>query len=100
MVSEKKIFEYFLKIYPFILPRQPIKLCDLVISRVKHGGLLLHFCKKKYSNIPNDSAEIVNFHFFHRKVADVADDITHHELSFLLETPKLFFNRILMYFEH
>ena len=30
----------------------------------------------------------------------LADDITHHELSFLLETPKLFFNRILIYFEH
>ena len=31
---------------------------------------------------------------------EVADDNTHQELSFLLETPKQIFNRILMYFEH
>ena len=52
-------------------PRQPIKLSDLDKSRMKHGGLhggLLnkYFCKKK-SNIPNDLAEIVNFHFSHYK---------------------------------
>ena len=34
---------------------------------MKHGGLLnKYFCKKK-SNIPNDLAEIVNFHFSHYK---------------------------------
>ena len=34
---------------------------------MKHGGLLIkHFCEKK-SNIPNDSAEIVNFHLAHYK---------------------------------
>ena len=43
-------------------PRQPIKLSDLDKSRMKHGGLL-----KKNSNIPNDLAEIVNFHFSHYK---------------------------------
>ena len=48
-------------------PRQPIKLSDLDKSRLKHGGLLnKYFCKKK-SNIPNDLAEIVNFHFSHYK---------------------------------
>ena len=48
-------------------PRQPIKLSDLDKSRMKHGGLLnKYFCKKK-SNIPNDFAEIVNFHFSHYK---------------------------------
>ena len=31
---------------------------------------------------------------------EVADDITHQELSSLLETPKQIFNKILMYFEH
>ena len=47
-------------------PRQPIKSSDLDKSRMKHGGLRKkHFCKK--SNIPNDSAEIVNFHFYHYK---------------------------------
>ena len=52
---------------PFMLPRQPIKLSDLDKSRMKHGGLLnKYFCKKK-SNIPNDLAEIVNFHFSHYK---------------------------------
>ena len=49
-------------------PRQPIKSSDLDKSRIKHGGLLnKHFCNKKNSNIPNDSAEIVNFHFSHYK---------------------------------
>ena len=34
---------------------------------MKHGGLVnKQFCKKK-SNIPNDFAEIVNFHFSHYK---------------------------------
>ena len=48
-------------------PRQPTKLSDLDISRMKHGGLLNnHLCKKK-SNIPNDLAEIFNFHFSHYK---------------------------------
>ena len=48
-------------------PRQPIKSSDLDKSRVKHGGLLnKRFCKKK-SNIPNDLAKIVNFHFSHYK---------------------------------
>ena len=47
--------------------RQPIKLSDLDKRRMKHGGLLnKHFCKKK-SNILNDLAEIVNFHFSHYK---------------------------------
>ena len=48
-------------------PQQPIKLSDLDKSRMKHEGLLnKHFFKKK-SNIPNDLAEIVNFHFSHYK---------------------------------
>ena len=47
-------------------PRQPIKLGDLDKSRMKHGGLHKYFCKKN-SNIPNDLAEIVNFHFYHYK---------------------------------
>ena len=49
-------------------PRQPIKLSDLDKSRMKHGGLLnKYFCKKKNPHIPNDLAEIVNFHFSHYK---------------------------------
>ena len=35
---------------------------------MKHEELLnKYFCKTKNSNIPNDLAEIVNFHFFHYK---------------------------------
>ena len=50
-----------------MLPRQPIKLSDFDKSSMIHGGLLnKYFCKKK-SNIPNDLAEIVNFHFSHYK---------------------------------
>ena len=48
-------------------PRQPIKLGDLDKSHMKHGGLLNKYFCKKISNIPNDLAEIVNFHFSHYK---------------------------------
>ena len=44
-------------------PRQPIKLSDLDKSRMKHGGLLNKYFCIFFSNIPNDLAEIVNFHF-------------------------------------
>ena len=57
---------FFFENLPFILPRQLIKLRDLDKSRMKRGGLLNKHFKNK-SNIPNDSAEIVNFHFFHYK---------------------------------
>ena len=66
-VSEKMNFEYIFENLPFILPSQPFKSSDLDKSHLKHGGLLnKHFCKKK-SNILNDLAEIVNFHFSHYK---------------------------------
>ena len=49
-------------------PHQPIKLSNLDKSCMKHEGLLnKYFCKKKKSNIPNDLADIVNFHFSHYK---------------------------------
>ena len=72
-VSEKKNFEYIFENLPLMSPRQPIKLSDLDKSHMKHGGLLnKYFCKKKKkkkkkSNILNDLAEIVNFHFPHYK---------------------------------
>ena len=63
----RRILIFFSENLPFMSPRQPIKSSDLDKSRVKHGGLHnKHFCKKK-SNIPNDLAEIVNFHFSHYK---------------------------------
>ena len=47
-------------------PRQPIKSSDLDKCRMKHGELLnKHFYKK--SNISNDLAEMVNFHFSNYK---------------------------------
>ena len=53
---------------PFMSPRQQIKLSDLDKSSMKHGGLLNKYsCKKINSNIPNDLAEIVNFHISHYK---------------------------------
>ena len=52
---------------PFMLPHQPIKLSDLDKIRMKHGGLLNKYFCKKISNIPNDLADIVNFHFSHYK---------------------------------
>ena len=61
----RRILNIFSK--PFMFPCQPIKSSDLDKSCMKHEGLLnKHFCKKK-SNIPNDVAEIVNFHFSHYK---------------------------------
>ena len=48
-------------------PSQPIKSNNWDKSHMKHTRLLnKHFCKKK-SIIPNDLAEIVNFHFSHYK---------------------------------
>ena len=47
-ISEKKNFEYFFENFPFMSPRQPIKLSDLAKSHMKHGGLLnKHICGKK-----------------------------------------------------
>ena len=78
MVSNKKDFEYFFENLPFMSPRQPIKLSDLDESRIKHGGLLnKHFYKKK-SNIPNDSAEIVNFNFSHYKSMETISCHSNH----------------------
>ena len=63
----RRILIFFLENLPFMLPSQPIESSDLDKSWVKHGGLLnKHFCKKK-SNIPNDLAKIINFHFSHYK---------------------------------
>ena len=63
----RRILKNFRK-FTLMSPRQPIKLSDLDKSRMKHGGLLnIYFCKKKNSNIPNDLAEFVNFHFSHYK---------------------------------
>ena len=50
-----------------MLPCQPIKLSNFDESRMNHGGLLNKYFCKKNSNIPNDLAEIVNFHFSHYK---------------------------------
>ena len=67
-VSEKKNFAYFFENFPFMSPRQPIKLGDLGKSRMQHGGLLnKHICGKKKSNISSETAETVNFHFSHYK---------------------------------
>ena len=66
MISEKKNFFFFENI-PVLSPRQPIKSSDLDKSRVKHAGLLNKCLKKKKSNIPNDLAKIVNFHFSNYK---------------------------------
>ena len=48
-------------------PRQPIKLSDMDKRCMKHGGLLNNYFCNFFLNIPNDLAEIVNFHFSHYK---------------------------------
>ena len=50
-----------------MLPRQPIKSSDLDKRLMKHGGLLNKHFYKKISNILNDLAEMVDFHFSHYK---------------------------------
>ena len=63
----RRILIFFFRKFTLMWPRQPIKSSDLDKSRVKHGRLPnKHLCKKK-SNIPNDLAKIVNFHFSHYK---------------------------------
>ena len=63
MVSEKNFFKNLL----FRSPGQPIKLSDLDKRHIKRGGLLnKHICGKK-SNISDETAETVNFHFSHYK---------------------------------
>ena len=64
----RRILNIFQEFTLYVL-RQPItcKLNDLDQSRMKHGGLLNKYFCKKNSNIPNDLAEIVNFHFSHYK---------------------------------
>ena len=63
----RRILNIFFENLPLMLPSQPIKSSDLDKSRMKHNGLLdKHFCEKN-SNISNDLAEIVNFHFSHYK---------------------------------
>ena len=54
---------FVMKNLPFKSPRQPIKLIDLGKRRMKCGVLLnQHICEKN-SNISNETAEKVNFHF-------------------------------------
>ena len=64
-VSEKKNFEiFFLENFPFMSPRQPIKLSDLDKSRMEHGGPLnKHICEKNKTNISSETAEFINFQF-------------------------------------
>ena len=67
-ISEEKIFEYFYKNLPFMLPWQPIKFSDLDKIHTSCRGLLKkHFCKKKSLNICSETAKIANFHFSHYK---------------------------------
>ena len=64
----RRILNIFFENLPFMSPSQPIKSNHWDKSHMKHTGLLnKHFCKKKKSIIPNDLAEIVNFHFSHYK---------------------------------
>ena len=67
MVFEKKNFEYFSKIYP--LYRLINQLNKAIWTKVvlNMEDYSINISVKKISNIPNDLAEIVNFHFSHYK---------------------------------
>ena len=59
----RRILNIFSKIYPLC---HPVNQSNQAIW-TKVGGLLNNISVKKKSNIPNDLAEIVNFHFSHYK---------------------------------
>ena len=87
-VSEKKNFDFVFQFTLYVAP-QPIKLSDLDKSRMKRGGLLnKHFCKK--SNIPNDLADIVNFHFSHYKSMETLS-CNSNQSSYLTEIKSITF---------
>ena len=70
--SEEKIFEYFFKNLPFMLPWQPIKFSDFDKIHTNRRGLLKkHFSKKKNQNICSETAKIANFHFSHYKSMEI-----------------------------
>ena len=78
-----------------MLPSQPIKSSDLDKSRMKHGGLLnKHFCKKQNSNIPNDLAEIVNFHFSNYKSMEILSCHS-NQSSYPTEIKDILFKRVM-----
>ena len=59
MASEEKIFEYFLKNLPFMLPWQPIKFSNLDKIHMNRRGLLKkQFCEKKNLNICSETAKL------------------------------------------
>ena len=66
-VSEKKNFEYFSRIYP--LCRHVNQLNQAIWTKVVWNmeDYSINISVKKNANIPNDLAEIVNFHFSHYK---------------------------------
>ena len=66
-VVEKKNFEYFSKIYPWCRPVNQLNqaIWTTVVWDME-DYFFKYFCKKN-SNVPNDLAEIVNFHFPHYK---------------------------------
>ena len=81
--SEKKIFEYFFKNLPFILPWQPIKFSDLDKIHLNRRRLLKkHFCKKKSKYLQSDSK---NFHFsYYKSIATIS--YHSNQSSYLVET--------------
>ena len=71
LVSEK-MSEYFCEKLPFVPPWQPIKFSDLDKIYLKGRGMLnKYFCKKEIQNIPDETAEIPNFHFSHFKMETI-----------------------------
>ena len=67
MVSEKKIFEYFLENFALYVAPSTNQIKRFRRSHMKRGGLLNNHICTKNTNIPNGSEEIVNFHFSHYK---------------------------------
>ena len=63
MISEEKIFEYFFKNLPFMLPWQPIKFSDLDKIHMNRRRLLKKLFCKKNLNICSETANVANFHF-------------------------------------
>ena len=66
-ISEKKNFDFFLKIYPLCRPvnQSNQAIWTKVVWNMEDHSI--NISVKKKSNIPNDLAKIVNFHFSHYK---------------------------------
>ena len=73
LASEEKIFEYFFKNLPYMLPWQPIKFSDLDKIHMNHRGLLKkHFWNKKSKCLQWDSKNCQFLLSYYKSMATIS----------------------------